>query len=325
MKILDSICKQYDLGKLIRSPLPLKGGFLHKMYALFTDKGKFAVKLLNPFIMQRDTAVANYRRAEELEFILEDNNIPIVPALLFDGKKMQNIGSQYFYLYEYFEGKTLSKNEITEVHCKKIGNILAKIHQLGRHEKESVRNKIDIDWDCYIKQLALKNQELCQLLKNNRDLLLECQINGNLAIKKLPKVVCVCHNDMDSKNVLWFGNDCRLIDLESLDYSSPYIELFELALCWSGFEDCIINFSLFRSFLRAYAESGGRILTDFETVYWSNFGRLEWLEYNIKRALGIDCAPDEIDAGVSEVNNAMTQIIYYRNVKDKILDSLLTI
>lgn len=320
MELLDSICRKYNLGQKEHSCFPLEGGFLHKTYALFTEKGKFAVKLLNPNIMQRNTAMANFQRAEKLETILESSKIPIVPALLFEGKKMQNIGEHYFYLYEFYDGKSLANNEITAEHCKKIGNILARIHQLGRHAEDNVRNKIDIDWDCYIEQLAIKNQDLSQLLKNNRDILLESQNNGNLAIKRLPNVVCICHNDMDSKNVLWRGGDCRLIDLESLDFSSPYIKLFELALCWSGYEACNIDFNLFRNFMQAYAEAGGNILPNFETLYWSNFGRLEWLEYNVKRVLGSECSPAEIDVGISEVKKSMAQIIYYRNIKEELLN-----
>lgn len=164
-----------------------------------------------------------------------------------EGQKMQNIAGQYFYLYEFYDGKSLKSNQLKEVHCNKIGNLLAKIHQLDCREEKPIRNEIHVDWDYYIKQLENKNQDLCQLLKDNCAILYESQTNGNLAIQKLPKVVCVCHNDMDSKNVLWKGIDCRLIDLESLDYSSPYIELYELALCWSGYEDCNINYNLLRS------------------------------------------------------------------------------
>lgn len=324
MGILEDICQQYDLGVLECSPLPLKGGFLHKMYSIFTDKGKYAVKLLNPYIMRRDTAMENYRRAEELELMLENNDLPIIPALQFAGRKMQHIGGQYFYLYEFYEGRSLKSNEIKEIHCRKIGNLLAKIHCIDCREEQQIRDEIHVDWDYYIEQLETQNQDLCQLLKDNRAVLYESQTNGNFAIKKLPNVVCVCHNDMDSKNVLWNGNDCRLIDLECLDYSSPYIELYELALCWSGYEKCNIDFNLFRSFLRAYAEAGGKLLTDLETAYWSNYGRLEWLEYNVKRSLGIECAQNEVKTGISEVKNTMAQIIYYYNTKDKILNSLLT-
>ena len=322
MKILEDICQQYGLGALQCPPLPLKGGFLHKMYSLFTERGKYVVKLLNPYIMRRDTAMGNYRRAEELELLLENNKLPIIPALQFAGRKMQKIDGQYFYLYEFYEGKSLKSNEIEEIHCCIIGSLLANIHQLDCRDEQQIRSEMHVDWDYYIQQFETKNQELYQLLKDNRAILYESQTNGNLAMKKLPKVVCICHNDMDSKNVLWNGTDCKLIDLESLDYSSPYIELYELALCWSGYEDCNIDYHLFRSFLHAYAEAGGKLLTDVETAYWSNYGRLEWLEYNVKRSLGMECAPDEMEIGISQVKDTMAHVVYYHNVKDRILNSL---
>lgn len=323
--IINRICKRYDLGKSVQSPLPLSGGFLHKVFALFTEKGKYAVKLLNPFVMQRDTAMENFHRAEELESMLKNNKIPIVPALRFDGSKLQSIDEQYFYIYEFYDGKSLKSNEITELHCQKIGNILAKIHQIDRREEQKVRNEIHVDWNYYIDMLANENDELCQLLKANRTILYESQTNGNRAIQKLPKVVCVCHNDMDTKNVLWQGNDYKLIDLESLAYSSPYLETYDLALCWSGFEECNVDFTLYRCFLRSYVAAGGELLKDCKVAYQSNFGRLGWLEYNIKRALGIDCSPEDIGVAVSEVKKTVEHIVYYRNIKDKLINCLTTI
>lgn len=47
----------------------------------------------------------------------------------------------------------------------------------------------------------------------------------------LTAVAEICHIDMASKNVLWLDNEFKLIDLECLGYSNPYVELFELALC----------------------------------------------------------------------------------------------
>lgn len=62
-----------------------------------------------------------------------------------------------------------------------------------------------------------------------------------------------------------------------------------------------------------------------ETAYWSNYGRLEWLEYNVKRSLGMECAPDEMEAGISQVRDTMAHVVYYHNVKDRILNSLSSI
>lgn len=320
LKLLEKICQQCHLGVLECQPLKLKGGFLHKMYSLFTTKGKYAVKLLNPYIMQRETAKENYRMAEKLESLLEEKKIPILPALVFENSKMQRIEGQYFYLYKWYDGKALRDEEIEEIHCQRMGNLLAQIHGVDRHEDASFkRGEMHIDWDFYIEQFYSKNKEIHRLLVENRSLLYKSQENGNIAIKKLLPVVSVCHNDMDSKNVLWIGTDCRIIDLECLNYACPFIELYELALCWSGYESCQIDYNLFRCFLRSYAEAGGFLPTDWESIYWSNYGRLEWLEYNLKRSLGIECEAEEIETGISQVKETIAHVIYYHNAKNDII------
>lgn len=334
LNFLEKICKEYNLGELLCKPSRLTGGFTHKMYSLFTTKGKYAVKLLNPFIMKRESAMNNYRTAEGFEEVLEQTDIPILPALTIDGNKMQCMDGQYFYLYEWYDGKALKSEEITVYHCEKIGEILAKIHGLKSPQTAGVgqegvaefreemyeRDELHIDWDGYIEKLTEKNPELSLLLRENRDLLYESQDKGNEAMKKLPATVAICHNDMDSKNVLWKETECRIIDLECLSYSSPVMELYELALCWSGYEACNIDFRLFQSFLRAYENAGGMLPTDWETVYYSNNGRLEWLEYNIKRALGIECSEEEIELGVGQVKETVAHVIYYHEVKESILN-----
>lgn len=125
---------------------------------------------------------------------------------------------------------------------------------------------------------------------------------------------------MDCKNVLWNGNDYRIIDLECLSYSNPFMELFELALCWSGYEDCKIDFQLFQSFLQGYKNANGNMPVDWETLYDCDNGRLEWLEYNIKRVLGIDCGADEKEIGIKQVEETLHHIIYYFNMRDQILE-----
>lgn len=321
-KIFTEICQQFNLGNIESSPVALMGGFMHKMYCLFTSKGKFAVKLLNPFVMQRKTALENYRTAEALERILEQTILPIIPALTFKGHKMQNIDGQFFYLYQWYDGHALKQEEIGEIHCAKIGSLLALIHNLDRKETSCIPKKLHIDWDDYIVCLSQKNKELYNLLNDNRILLYESQEKGNIASSKLPPVLSICHNDMDSKNVLWRNLDCRIIDLECLSYANPYMELFETALCWSGYEECNIDYNLLSHFVKAYAQSGGQLPTDWDILYDSNNSRLEWLGYNIKRSLGIECSKEEVELGISEVKSTMAHVIYYHVAKNDIINCL---
>lgn len=321
LTIFEKICSQLDLGILETLPVPLTGGLMHKMYSLFTTKGRYAVKLLNPYVMQRETAKENYQNAELLEAVLGKNNIPILPSLTFHSKKMQEIDGQFFYLFCWYDGRSLKREEINEDHCAKIGKILAKIHNIDRKKAPYERNEMDIDWKFYINQMKTENKELYGLLYKNCSLFYDSQERGNKAIKQLPPVCSICHNDMDSKNVLWNGSDYRIIDLECLSYSNPFLELYELALCWSGYEACNMNVHLFRKLIQSYIRAGGAEPTDWEVIYDSSYGRLEWLEYNIKRVLGIDCSADEKKIGISEVRNTVAQVVYYHEIKDTILNS----
>ncbi|MDE6752233.1 MAG: hypothetical protein K2J59_05620, partial [Eubacterium sp.] len=61
------------------------------MYRIKTSSGDYAVKLLNPVIMQREDAMKNFMLAEGLEVKLQSANIPVVPALEINNQKMQCI------------------------------------------------------------------------------------------------------------------------------------------------------------------------------------------------------------------------------------------
>ena len=81
----------------IRKIALVSGGLMHRMYKVETEGGNYAVKHLNPIIMKRPDALANYARAEKLEETLQVYDIPIVPAMVIDGKRMQKIQDEYFY------------------------------------------------------------------------------------------------------------------------------------------------------------------------------------------------------------------------------------
>ena len=65
---------------MVGEPVRLSGGFMHKMYKINTQQGTFVLKLLNPFVMQRETAMDNFAKAERIELLLEQEGIPVLPA-----------------------------------------------------------------------------------------------------------------------------------------------------------------------------------------------------------------------------------------------------
>ncbi len=318
MSVFDGIGEKYG-WKITAPPVRLDGGFLHRMYRLETDQGVYALKLLNPYIMWRKTAMENYARAERLERVLQERHIPILPALTLGGKKMQEVGGRFFYVFDFYEGKPLRGKEITPFHCAKIGRTLAEIHGVERTSGEADHKEMSVDWDFYLSEMKKADAQLYDLLEASRAVILESQERGNRAKRSLPNVLAVCHNDMDCKNVLWKGDDFRVIDLECLGYANPFMELFELALCWSGYEECKLDFRRYRAFVRGYAEAGGELPADWENLYDCNNGRLEWLEYNLRRALGMDCGADEKKMGIGQVEETLRLLRYYSEMKGEIL------
>lgn len=328
MSIINSffnlVAEDLQLGKVLENPVQVTGGFMHRMFKVVTEKGNYIIKLLNPNIMKRPTAMDNYKIADDIEKILQQNNIPAVYALEFKNRKMQELNGQYYYVFKWYDGKSLKDGEIKLVHCEKIGEVLAIIHNIDLKNEPFEQDEMHIDWQNYIDLAKDMNSPIYDYIKHYSDLFNDSMEKGNEAIKKLPPVKAICHNDMDSKNVLWLGDEFKLIDLECLGYSNPYLELFELALCWSGYESCNIDFNLFNAFIKSYFDNTNLDTNiDWEALYYSNNGRLGWLEYNIKRALMLECDTEEEQRlGISEVKETIEHIIYYAKVKEEILKNI---
>lgn len=320
---LQTICRHVNLGTLTEPGKRVSGGYMHKMYQVTTDKGVFAVKILNPAIMKRSDALKNYQLAEKLEKKLYSHKIPVLPAMEFYGRKMQFVEGLHFYVFPWFNGAALRPDKINAKHCQLMGTILAKIHKIEKKKENSAPHSLNINWDFYIRQSFEKCPEILELLYTNRELLYSAQTAANEAFAQLPAVCSVCDGDMDSKNVLWKGEVPVIIDLECLNYGNPYLELFQLALCWSGYETCSLDYELLESFIKGYVKEWGDFEADWNVLYKANAGRLQWLEYNIKRALKIESEEEEeCRLGIEQTKETMKHVIYYEEIKAALLEEL---
>ena len=131
MEELYALIEQCGLGKVDGDILPVSGGLMHRMFKVQTTTGTYAVKCLNPEIMNRPDAMKNYSEAEWLEWILEENGISIVAALSFGDKKMVSLGGRYYYVFRWNEGKITDFNDISE-------KMLDKDRELAESENLSI-------------------------------------------------------------------------------------------------------------------------------------------------------------------------------------------
>ncbi len=294
-ELLIRLFKELGLGDVTLPIENVSGGFMHRMYKVTTGGTVgtrcFSVKHLNPEIMKRPQAAANYARAEKLESVLEQAGLPLVPALVFDGKKMQAFEGNYFYIFDWHDAKVTDWDNITEEQCFLAGNTLGRIHSIDFDLEEARAEHgtpefSQIDWKKYVNQAMESKSEIASLLGENLELLDYAQNQVNDALQHLPDIIRISDEDMDPKNVMWENGNPLVIDLECLDYGNPASHVLQLALQWSGITTCNLKLNLVRSFFAGYHKSYDNGFHDYSKIFGLVYTWIEWLEYNIQRALG---------------------------------------
>lgn len=321
--LLAKLMKTCGLGMILSPIESVPGGFLHRMYKVTTDCGTYAVKHLNAEIMGRPGVFENYVRAEKIEYMIEKEGIPIVPSITVNGKKMQSVEGHYFYIFNWQEGHVTEWNNISDNKCHMAGNILGRIHAIHPenvpHQEPAIS---EIDWHGYVLKAKEEKSEIASLLEDNEELLVYAEKEMNQARASLPDILCLSNEDMDPKNIMWRNGNPWVIDLECLDYGNPVSHALQLALQWSGIVTCNIDIEKMIAFFDGYLEAYDNCFRAYSDVFGLAYTWVEWLEYNIRRALGACIDEAERTMGISEVKNTINRIKYIQSNEKNIKDAL---
>ncbi|MDX8344634.1 phosphotransferase [Rossellomorea sp. YZS02] len=311
MEQIKELCNSLHLGDWVTKPVPVSGGLLHTMYAVETTKGKYAVKALNPSIMMRPDALDNYIRSERVARTVS-NNVAALPAKTFGGKAIQNAGDQWFLVFDWVEGRRLPADELHADHCRRMGTVLADIHHTDFQEMgievDVTEVRPSIEWRTYLRKSQDVNEEWVRVFHENIDKLYEWDARSCDAEKRLGADRVMSHRDLDPKNVLWVEGNPVLIDWESAGFIHPAHDLVETALYWSGYDE-----ARFKAFISGYAGKGMVLEADWEAVLANGFsGKLDWLEYNLKRSLWMECSDrEEQELGTEQVIETIRELSEY--------------
>lgn len=321
-ELIVNLIDKTGLGKLINKPVRVMGGLLNRMYKVNTSTGIYAIKHLNPEVMKRKNAKENHILAERIANIAKNNSINCLPAKVLNGNTLQEIQGNYFFIFDWFDGKAIEENEITMEHIIKVSTLLAKLHNIdfGEIKDEcNLGNEIsEVNWDFYISKL--KNEEIKQLLIDKKEYLTDLDKKATGARKEILKNLVVSHRDLDLPNILWDINKIpTIIDWESSGVVNPCEELLETAWDWSGGQN-YFDLEKFKCFINTYKSNGGD-LKDLNKAVYSNFkNKSGWLEYNLKRVCKLECIDEEEQKlGEKEVIRVISEIIvFYKNIKNLI-------
>lgn len=315
VNIIEKLIKECNLGEILEIPKRVSGGLLNRMYQVKTNNGTYAIKFLNPEVMKRPTAMKRHLFAEKVSNFAKQKGVSCLPAKIINDKTIQEVNGYYFLLFDWIEGKAISDEELDFEKCEKVAKELAKLHKVDfgslKNETESHYEKTEIDWDFYVEKLP--NANLKELLNKNKGKFYELDKRSIEALKIIEKNTVISHSDLDLPNVLWQEDKPILIDWESVGMINPSMELIDTAWNWSGGQN-YFDIEKFKVFVETYEKNGGDI-SDFEKAIEANFkAKFGWLEYNLKRACGIECIDEEERTlGEKEVAKSIDEInkLYY--------------
>jgi len=103
-------------------------------------------------------------------------------------------------------------------------------------------------------------------------------------------------------------------------------ELTEAAIYWSEDEAGKIDKAKFMAFLKGYKIGYGPLHTDWKVVLLSGLtGKLGWLEYSLKRSLGIECSDEsEQQLGTDQTTETLNAINRYVSMIPELVELLKT-
>ncbi len=326
---INSLIETLGLGSVVDEPVQVTGGLLHRMYRVNTDKGSYAVKVLNPEIMKRPAALQNTVNAEKIAAGFQ-SIIPVVAALEFSGKQIHEWNGTYYMIFDWVEGASIFPPMITVENCYAMGEVLGKLHQAnltidGVTSEEG--GAMMVDWDNYRERLwgyetedwAIRFQEALSDIKSWNQAASDAQ-------KVLVETMVISHRDLDPKNIMWNGNIPWIIDWEAAGYVNPYQELLEVVNYWADDGKGGLLKEHFDALLDAYTQYVKPENVDWDAVFAGSFcGMLGWLEYNVKRALGFEATTvDEVQLGKEQVIGT-TQALYDYQEKVRLMKKYLTL
>lgn len=319
--LIYNLINKLNLGNIIDKPVRVTGGLLNRMYKVNTTNGIYAVKHLNTEVMKRKNAKENHILAEKIANIAKENNINCLPAKIINGTALQEIEGNYFFIFDWFEGKSIKEDKITIEHVQKVSALLAQIHNTDFKE---IKNECNLDkgitevnWDFYISKV--ENKEVKELLLKKKEYLTKLDKMSTNARKEILNNLVVSHRDLDLPNILWDSNNIPIIiDWESSGVVNPCEELIETAWDWSGGQE-YFDEEKFKYFILTYKNNGGD-LKDLGKAIYSNFkNKSGWLEYNLKRVCKLECIDDEEQKlGETEVIRIINEILKFYEIVIKI-------
>lgn len=313
--LVTALCTRYYLGEPTAAPLPVTGGLIHRLYRLDTTMGLFAVKRLNPEIMQYQNIYDNFRQSEAIAASFATAGIPAVLALDGPGGVVQDFAGVTVMVYPWCEGTVLPKSAASTEKARHVGALLGRIHAMNLRlpgaalpPPPSTRGPMaEEPWAIAVRRGQEQQVEWTSVVEVALPDLFAWDRDRIAADAALPQTLVLSHCDLDQKNIIWQDDDTPfLIDWESAGPTCPGMEIIGAALDWSGQSAGPPYQAVFAAVLAGYRQE---MHFNAETALLFMRSRLGgwigWLGASMNRSLDTGATSGERALGVRETRQTL--------------------
>jgi len=313
---IEKLCETLALGKLTTEPAHIYWGYSHKVYAVTTTKGKYAVKALNPNLMTLEDAIF----MEKIVSIVA-KRINAVPAKIFNGKIVQEINGQLYLVFDWIEGEEMEYDDITPEHSRIMGAVLADIHQTDFSElnisSEVFPRTHLVDWNYYLQKGEENNAPWTDLLRENIDMIKDYYAKGVEAENSLTDKNVISHCVLDPRHVIWQGCTPYLVDWKNAGMINPLYDFINTAIHWSEHGSDEKNKERFLAFARSY-NAKNKLPTDINwrnVLYKRYLEPLNWVAFSLEMWLN---EPEEQQKWTEQAESMIREVIRYSDRIEKL-------
>ena len=134
---INNVLLNYKLGKLKRFE-GIKDGIENTNYFIETEKGKYILTIYERRVKENDLPFFSNLMVE----ISKNGFICPKPIANKENNYISNINNKKFMIVSFLDGK--SKNNLSPLECKIVGNQIARLHQITKNFKFIRKNDLSI-------------------------------------------------------------------------------------------------------------------------------------------------------------------------------------
>lgn len=287
-QIVTEICEAYQLGTMIAPIKEISGGSLHKLWQLQTNQGIYALKQIqqNNIALLKDNLLSP-ERSQEIAAFMQKNGIPTISALQHNGHYIVTLDQQPFMVMPWLQGETLADANINLATIRKIGNLLAQIHLANFVDEQiklpSWKGLTKHEWQNLIALIQIP--EMIVTLQTELPNLILWSEHANQVSDILCQELVFSHRDLDEKNVIWQKNNALiLLDWEYAGLINPHLDLFIVALNWSGILSGTFSKEKYQAIICGFNELQTLNPTPSIEIFYGYVGYcLDWIIFNLRK------------------------------------------